>query len=104
MGDEVTKKDLQALQSNVNKQIAELARQIPDPKAFQGATASLSRQVTELDKRLSEVKRELLKDGEDNNSVIVRVRQDAFKRMDELQTSINTLARAVADVAKKVGM
>ena len=102
MGDEVTKKDLQALQANVNKQLAELARRIPDPKAFQGATASLSRQVADLDKRLSEVRRELLKDDELNNSVVVNVRQDAWKRMDELQNGINTLARAVADLAKKV--
>ena len=40
--------------------------------------ASLSRQVADLDKRLSDVRRELLEDDELDNSVVVNVRQDAW--------------------------
>jgi chromosome segregation ATPase len=85
MGDEVSKKDLQAFQASVNRQIAELSKQLSDQK------------------------RDSHKDVDEVDGVIVRVRSDLEKRLDrvddrfkEVQDSINTLARAIGDLAKKV--
>lgn len=83
MGDEVTKKDLQALQGYFNKRIADLEKQIATLKA---AT---------------------LKDSDDLDGIIVRVRQDLEKRMDRADArvtdAVNALAKAISDVAKKSG-
>jgi len=86
MADEVTKRDLQALQNNVNKQIADLKKQVDDQKK-------------DFNKGLDE-----------ENKITVNARNDLDKRIDafeprftDLQNGINTLARAIADLAKKVG-
>jgi len=86
MGDEVTKKDLQALQANVNRQIAELARQ------------------------LAALKKEFNRGLDDENQIAVNAKADVMRRIDQVdarlagfQNAINTVARAVSDVAKKVG-
>ena len=85
MGDEISKKDLQALQANVNKQIAEVKKQIETLQS------------------------NFNKDLEEENKITVRARTDLEKRMDgidtqtaSLQNAINTLARAISDVASKV--
>ena len=87
MGDEVTKKDLQALQANVSRQIAELARQ------------------------LAALKKEFNRGLDDENQIAVNVKTDLTRRIDQVdarlagfQTAINAVARAVSDVAKKAGM
>ena len=87
MGDEVTKKDLQALQANVNRQIAELTRQ------------------------LAELKKVFNRGLDEENQIAVNVKADLTRRIDQVdsrlagfQNAINAVARAVSDVAKKAGM
>jgi hypothetical protein len=88
MADEVSKKDLQALERNFNKQIADVK------------------------KLLEEQKKEFNKGLDEENKITVTVRQELGKRIDgieskfqtrddELQTAINALARAIGDLANK---
>ena len=85
MGDDVSKKDLQILESR------------------------LSRQIADVDKKVSELRRDSNKDLDEQNKIVVTVRKDLEKRMDDfdgriaaLQDGINTLARAHGELAKKV--
>lgn len=85
MGDEVSKKDLQALQANINRQIADLKKQIADLKSDSN------------------------KDSDELNKITVTVRQDLGKmigaadtKIEKQQDAINTLARAISEVAQKV--
>jgi hypothetical protein len=86
MGDEVTKKDLQSLQGYINKRLADLTKVVADMKTASG------------------------KDSEELDGIIVRVRHDLERRLDRndarlasLENAINTLAKAIADVARKAG-
>ena len=78
MADEVSKKDLQAVEKNFNKQIAD------------------------LEKKIDELRKEFNKDLEEENKITVTVRGDLEKRCDDLQNGINTLARAFGDIANKM--
>jgi len=102
MADEVTKKDLQALQSKVDKQIADLEKQA-------GGGAAAGRQIADLDKRLGELRRELNKGLEEENKITVNAKADLAKRLDkmdakiaDLEDSINGLGRALTEISKKV--
>ncbi len=89
MADDVTKKDLQALEKSFNKQIADLKKQLDDQKKdFQAGL-------------------------DDENKITVTARGDLEKkiqdlnkrfeaRSSEIQDSINTLARAIGDVANQI--
>ena len=84
MADEVSKKDLQALEKNFNKQIADLKKQ------------------------MEEHKKEFNKGLDEENKITVNARQELEAkiagletRCTELQNAINTLAKAVGDLANK---
>jgi hypothetical protein len=88
MADEVSKKDLQALEKNFNKQIADLKKLMEDQKK-------------EFNQGLDE-----------ENKITVNARADVMKRIDgieskfqsrddELQNAINALAKAIGDLANK---
>jgi hypothetical protein len=85
MADEVTKKDLQALQKDFNKQILDLKKR-----------------NEELQKLVDDNRHEFLSGLEEENKITVNVRKDFEKRSDEIQNSINALAKAIADIANKV--
>jgi hypothetical protein len=85
MANDVTKKDLQALEKNLGKQIADLKKQ-----------------VDEQQKQIDDHRHEFLKDLEEENKIAVNIRQDFEKRSAEIQNSINTLAKAISDVASKL--
>jgi uncharacterized coiled-coil DUF342 family protein len=91
MADDVSKKDLQALEQKFNKQIAELKKQ-----------------AEELKKQAEEQKKEFNKGLDEENKIAVNIRQDLEKkiqaldtRCNELQNGITTLSRAIGDIANK---
>ena len=85
MGDEASKKDLQVLQTNVNKQITELKKQIAD-----------------LEKTISETKTSLTKDIEDDNKITVTVNQTLGKRIDVVDAQISQLQGLVGGLSGKI--
>ncbi len=85
MADEVTKKDLQAVQKDFNKQIADVKKQIEALKTT-----------------VDDNRRELLSDLEEENKIAVTIRKDSFARTDEIQDSINALAKAISELAGRV--
>jgi len=72
MADEVTKKDLQAVQNDLNKQIAELKKLIEDRKK------------------------------EFNNALRGNIEALFEPRFEQLENNFKVLAKAISDVAKKV--
>lgn len=85
MADDVTKKDLQVLQAILNKQIADVKKQIDEQRT------------------------KFNKDLEEENAITVRVRSDLDKRIDEialkvsaLQSAVSNLARAIGEIASKL--
>ncbi len=85
MGDEVTKKELQAVQANLNKQIGDVKKLITEQKS------------------------DFNKDLEEENKTTVTVRTDLEKRMDgidkrmdQFQDAINALAKGIGEVASKI--
>ena len=85
MGDEASKKDLQSLQSNVNKQITDLKKQIAD-----------------LEKTTSENKTAFSKEIEEENKVTVTVNQNLGKRLDGVDAQISQLQKLFSGLAGKV--
>ena len=92
MSDDVSKKDLQALESRLTRQISDLSKQVAELKS------GFNKDLDEQDKTTVTVRKELDK----------RV-DDVDKRIDGLDTGakalqdgINTLARAHSDLAKRV--
>jgi phage shock protein A len=85
MGDEASKRDLQALQVNVNKQIGDLKKQIAD-----------------LEKAISETKTSLTKDIEDDNRTTVTVNQNLGKRIDGVDAQISQLQGLVGGLSNKI--
>ena len=85
MGDEASKKDLQVLQTNVNKQITDLKKQIAD-----------------LEKAISETKASLTKDIEVDNKTTVTVNQTLGKRLDVLDAQISQLQGVVGGLSGKI--
>ena len=102
MADDVSKKDLQALQAKVDKQITDLGKQL-------GGGAAMSREIADLDKRVYELKREINKGLEEENKITVNAKADIVKRLErmdakmaDLEDSINGLGRALTEISKKV--
>src|SRR5262249_33179156 len=85
VADEVTKKDLQAVQKDYNKQFADVKKQIET-----------------LDKKVDDNRREFLSDSEEANKISVNIRSDLGKRCDELQDGVNALAKAISELAGRV--
>lgn len=79
MADDVTKKDLQVLQAILNKQIADVKKQIDEQRT------------------------KFNKDLEEENSITVRVRSDLDKRIDEIALKVSALQSAVSNLAKAIG-
>jgi hypothetical protein len=111
MADDVTRKDLQALQTKVDKQIADLAKQQGGggSKEVANLQAVVNRQIADLGKRIDELRREFNKGLDEENRITVNVRGDVTKRLDrmddrfsQVQDSINALSRGIGELAKKV--
>ena len=86
---------------------------VPDTvtkKELQAVEKSLGKQISELQTKLDDMKKSFNSDIEELNKIEVNIKQELSKRIEEvdsrcndLQNGINTLAKAIADVAKKVG-
>ena len=85
MGDEASKKDLQTLQANVNKQVTDLKKQIAD-----------------LEKALADMKTFFNKEVEEVNKITVNVNQNLSKRLDVVDGQISQLQGIVGGLTSKV--
>ena len=85
MADEVTKKDLQALQTKVDKQIEAVGKQ--------NNSAGLTRQIADLDKRIFELRRDMNKGLAEENEITVTVRRDLVKRLDDLERKLGEVEK-----------
>jgi hypothetical protein len=78
MSDDVTKKDLQYVQAVLNKKIDDLG------------------------KALAAEKQRAMADCQDVDGIVVRVRSDLEKRLDRLDSTVDKLTKAMAELAKRV--
>ena len=85
MADEVTKKDLKALQNDYNKQFADVKKKIEA-----------------LEKTADDDRHAVNTGLEEENKIAVNIRKDFEKRNDEIQTSINALAKAISELATRI--
>ena len=78
MADDVTKKDLQYVQSVLNKKIDDVAKAL---------AAETSRATA---------------DCQDVDGIVVSVKSDLGKRLDRLEVSVDKLTKAVTELARRV--
>jgi hypothetical protein len=86
VADEVTKKDLQAVQKELSKQIADLKKRDEETQ-------------TQIDDH----RHEFIKGLEEENAIAVNIKKEFDARSVEIQNSINTLAKAISDLAGRIG-